>query len=364
VTPFRRWCVVVAGTLLLVGAPVALHLLPAADSDVSAGRLLAQARAADGHAWSGFVETDGTLQLPDADRFSDVGALFGEHTRMRAWWQDDEHWRVDQLLLTGETDLVHKADTTLRWDYEHLDASLSVDPAIRLPRTADLVPPVLAERLLRGVRDGDVRRVPARRVAGVSAPGLRVVPASELSSIDHADLWLDPHSGVPLRVEVYAAGSGNAAFTSEFREFSSDRPGSDRVGFEAPAGVDVQFDDVLDIADAANQYAPVRPPDTVAGLPKAASSDRAVGVYGTGMTEVIAIPLRDREADALRDQLATTPGVSQDDARTVVSVGPLGVVLTGAEGDGGWLLAGTLTRAALVRAADDVLAGFVRVDDR
>ena len=58
-TPFRRWCVVAAGTLLLVGAPVALRLLPAADSDVSAGRLLEQARAAEGHAWSGFVETDG-----------------------------------------------------------------------------------------------------------------------------------------------------------------------------------------------------------------------------------------------------------------------------------------------------------------
>ena len=223
-TPFRRWCVVAAGTLLLVAAPVVLHLLPAADSDVSAGRLLAQARAAEGHAWSGYVETEGTLQLPDADRFSDVGALFGEHTRMRAWWQDADHWRVDQLLLTGETDLVHEGGTTLRWDYEHLDATLSRDPDIRLPRTADLVPPVLAERLLRGVSADDVRRIPARRVAGVSAPGLRVVPASELSSIDHADLWLDPDSGVPLRVEVYAAGTGTAAFTSQFREFSSDRP--------------------------------------------------------------------------------------------------------------------------------------------
>ncbi len=363
-TPFRRWCVVAAGTLLLVGAPVALHLLPAADSDVSAGRLLAQARAAEGHPWSGYVETEGTLQLPDADRFSDVGALFGEHTRMRAWWQDDRHWRVDQLLLTGETDLIHESDTTLRWDYEHLEATLSRDPDIRLPRTADLVPPVLAERLLRGVGADDVRRIAARRVAGVSAPGLRVVPASELSSIDHADLWVDPDSGVPLRVEVYAAGTDTAAFTSEFRDFSSDRPTSGQVGFEPPAGVDVDFDDVLDIADAANQYAPVRPPETVAGLAKAAVSDRAVGVYGTGMTQVIAIPLRDREADALRDQLATTSGVDQDSRRTVVSVGPLGVVLTGEEGDGGWLLAGTLTRAALVRAADDVLDGFVYVDDR
>ena len=81
------------------------------------------------------------------------------------------------------------------------------------------------------------------------------------------------------------------------------------------------------------------------------------------MTQVVAIPLRDREADALRDQLAITPGVAQTAERTVVTVGPLGVVLTGEEGDGGWLLAGTLTRAALDQAADDVLSGFVFIED-
>ena len=198
----------------------------------------------------------------------------------------------------------------------------------------------------------------------MSAPGLRVEPASDLSSIDHADLWLDPGSGVPLRVEVYADGVGHRRLHQRVPGLLERPAGRAAVRFDPPAGVDVDFDDVLDIADAANQYAPVRPPDTVAGLPKAAASDRAVGVYGTGMTEVIAIPLRDREADALRDQLADHRGVDQDDRRTVVSVGPLGVVLTGAEGDGGWLLAGTLTRAALVQAADDVLAGFVYVDDR
>ena len=121
---------------------------------------------------------------------------------------------------------------------------------------------------------------------------------------------------------------------------------------------------MLDIADAANQYAPVRPPDTVAGLAKTSASDGAVGVYGRGATQVIAIPLRDREADALREQLDVTPDVEHLDGRTVVTVGPLGVILTGEPGDGGWLLAGTLTRDALVTAADDVLAGFVFTEDR
>jgi hypothetical protein len=47
----------------------------------------------------------------------------------------------------------------------------------------------------------------------------------------------------------------------------------------------------------------------------------------------------------------------------VVAVGPLGVLLTGEDGDGGWLLAGTLTRDALVRAAADVVAGFTYVEE-
>ena len=140
------------GTLLLVGAPVALHLLPAADSDVSAAgcwRRRAPPRATHGR---GTSRRRAPCSCPDADRFSDVGALFGERTRMRAWWQDDRP-------LAGRPAAAHRRDrpgarratTTLRWDYEHLEATLSQDPEIRLPRTADLVPPVLAERLLRGV---------------------------------------------------------------------------------------------------------------------------------------------------------------------------------------------------------------------
>ena len=47
-----------------------------------------------------------------------------------------------------------------------------------------------------------------------------------------------------------------------------------------------------------------------------------------------------------------------------MSVGPLTVVVTGREGDGAWLLAGTLTRDALTRAAGEVLEGFTFVEDR
>src|SRR6478609_2607632 len=162
-TSFNRWCVVALGVLLVIAVPVAIQALPARDSDVSASALLERVNAAEDEAWSGYVETTGALDLPVADDFSDVGALFSDGTRMRAWWRGSDDWRVDRLLVTGESDLVHQHGVTIAWSYERERARISRDPDIRLPRTADLVPPVLAERLLRDVTADDVRRVGARR---------------------------------------------------------------------------------------------------------------------------------------------------------------------------------------------------------
>ena len=362
-TPVRRWCVVALAAVLLAAAPVAVRWLPSGTADVSDSTLIEQARAGVDAAWSGSAELDGTLQLPDAGEFSAVAGLLGDHTTLRAWWQDTGSWRVDRLLTTGETDLFHAGDTTVEWSYERDRATISRDPDIRLPRASDLLPPVLAERILRGVTVADAARLPTRRVAGRSAAGLRVTPPSPLSSIDHVDLFADVDTGVPLVVEVYATGSSSPDFTSRFTVFSPGAPEADALVFTAPATADVKYDDVLDIADAANQYAPVRPPPVLAGLDQTDTTEGAVAVYGRGTTQVIAIPLRDREANAFRDQMTATPGVEQDQRRTVVTLGPLGILLTGADGDGGWLLAGTLTRDALERAGDDVLSGFTFIDE-
>jgi hypothetical protein len=361
-TRLRRWAVVVAGTLLLVAVPVVLHHLPAAQSDVGAGRLLSMVEGSQDDGWSGYVVATGAIALPDASHFSDVAALFGGTSQLRVWWQDRDHWRVDRLETTGETDLIHDTVTTTEYDYEHATASISIDPGIRLPRTADLVPPELARRALADADPADVQRIPSRRVAGRSAPGLRVVPADPHSTIDHVDLWADPTSGVPLRVEVYASAHGHPAFTTTFRDFDAGRPADRLVTFTPTLATLVGHEDTLDIAAAANEYAPLRPPSSAGGLPESPASDGAVGVYGRGLTQVIAIPLRDREADPLRDQLLATPGVVQrkvpGDETTLVQVGILDVLLTGSEGNGGWLLAGTLRPAALARAAADVVHGY------
>lgn len=356
-TPMGRWSIVVAGIAALLAAPFALRALPVDDAGTDAAALLTQVQEAEDHPYSGYVESQGTLQLPVTDGFTDVGALLGEETRMRVWWRGEDRWRVDKLLTTGEVDLVHDDRGTTRWRYAQDDVQRSPDPDIRLPRTADLLPPSVARMLLDDVDAEDVERIEARRVAGIDAPGLRLSPASEQSSIEHVDLWADPDSGVPLRVAVVGKGARTVAFTSEFREFSAATPSASSVAFRAPPGAEVSFDDVLDIADAANQYAPLVPPASLAGLAKGPQADGAVGVYGAGMTRLLAVPLRDQDAGPLREQLARTPGVREVRRGTVVALGPLGVMLTGGEGDGGALLAGTVTGDTLATAARDVTTG-------
>jgi hypothetical protein len=346
VRPAHRWAAVAASTTLLVAGPIAVRAWPADDQDVSAADLLATVEDNLARPYSGYVETQGTLLLPVADRFTDLGDLFGSTTRLRVWWRSADAWRVDKLLPTGEVDLVHNAQGTTRWRYEQNDADLSNDPDIRLPRTAD-----------------EVERIPARRVAGIDALGLRVRPDAPQTSIGRVDVWVDPGSGVVLRVEVVAKGVHQTAFTTEFVDFSPATPPAERTEFVVPPGADFDVDEILDIADAANQYAIVRPPASLAGLAKAPEADRAVGVYGSGPTRVIAIPLRDREADPLREQLGLTPGVRDVPEGTLVTIGPLGVLMTGEEHAGGWLIAGTVTADTLAAAAEDLFHGTVIVGD-
>jgi hypothetical protein len=363
VTTFTRWCIVAALALVVIALPVVVRALPADDEKVSAESLRSRIAASGDHGYSGYVESLGSLDLPVADRFTDVAALFGERTRLRVWWRGDDSWRVDKLLATGETDLVHEGLITTEWSYERDHAETSLDPPIRLPRTADLTPPAVAARLLRDVDAGELTRLPARRVAGRDALGLRLEPGPAQSSIDHVDVWADGETGIPLRVEVYGDET-EAAFSSEFREFSDETPDASTVDFAVPAGADHHFENVLDIADAANQYAPAVPPEELAGLARSAETRGAVGVYGVGVTRILAIPMRGQEATPLREQLRGTFGMRQVPEGTVVSIGPLGVLVTGECEDGGWLVTGTVTDDTLLAAARDLDAGVPELPGR
>ncbi len=352
-TPRRRWILVATVALLLAALPFAPRLLPVADSDISATDLLAAVRASGDQPYSGYVETTGAVQLAVGSDFDDVGALLGERNRLRVWWRDDNAWRVDRLEIAGETDLVHDGDLTTSYDYQRAKAATSRDPEVRLPRTADLVPPSLARTATTGITDDEVSRLPSRRVAGVAAPGLRITPRARQTTVDHVDLWADPATGLVLRAEVHGTSAGTPAFVSQLTEYEPGDPGSRLVGFGEPAGVERSFDHTLDIVDAANQYAPYAPPERAGGLTRTGGSG-AVAVYGEGLTRFVAVPLRERDGGPLNEQLSKTAGSVLTPDGVGVRAGPLTLFV--AKG-GSWLLAGTVTVETLERATRDVVNG-------
>jgi hypothetical protein len=355
--PIHRWSLVVLACALIALVPVTVRALPVHDSSISAAALLAEIRGSEGTTYSGMVETTGTLGLPVSDHFTDIADLLGGDTRMRVWWRGSGDWRVDKLLTTGEVDLFHHGDATIRWDYERAEAQTSVDPSIRLPRDADLLPPELARRALAGAEPGDVTRLPARRIAGIDAPGLRLRPSDPRTSIDHVDVWADPTTGLALALDAYGDATQPAVSTS-FSSIALGTPPPSDTSFHAAPGVHESVDNILDIADAANQYAPVTPPAQIAGLQKSAFSREAVGIYGSGLTQVMALPLQARDAGYLGDQLRTS-GAATVGGEPLLRAGPLGVYLVFSHDpfDFAWLVTGTVTDQTLVRAAADLVAG-------
>ncbi len=353
----QRWGLAGVVAALALLTPYADVLRPTHDPDVSTPALVALVRDSSDATFSGTVDVQGHLGLPIADHFSDVADLFGGESRLRVWWRGSDDWRVDRLLTTGEVDLFHHENLTVSWDYERQEARTGPDPKVRLPRDSDLIPPAIATRALDGVPTSAVSRISARRVAGVTAAGLRVGIDDPRSSIDHVDLWVDPDTGLALAVDVYGTGS-SPVLTSRFTAFSRATPTPATTRFRAVPGVHQVFDPVLDIADAADQFAPVRPPAQVAGFDRAKGAAGAAGIYGVGLTRLLAIPLPEHEAADLAEQLRVS-GATRSHGRELLRVGPLGVTLTRTNLHDGtrWLLAGTVTDDTLDLAADTFSAG-------
>lgn len=352
---WQRWLAVGAGVALLVSGPSVVGALPAADSDVTATELLERVRESGEVPYSGYAESVGGLQLPVTQEFTDLVDLFGERSRMRVWWRGSDDWRVDSLAAAGETGLFHRAGATVVWEYEDSTATLATDPDIRLPRTPDLLPTELGRRLLGEVADSEVTRLPAIRVAGRDAPGLRLRPADPRTTVDRVDVWADPSTGLPLRVQVYGDGSDSAALTTTFLELTVAEPSETDTSFTAPPGAQFRFEDVLDVAEAADQFGPRAVPDRLAGLDRREAGGSAVGAYGRGVTLLVAAPIWEGISEPLREQLSGTPGAVVSDEGVFVSVGPLGLLLTPEVADGiSWLVTGTVDSDTLAAAGAEL----------
>ena len=97
-TAARRWLLVGCAVLLLLAAPFVVRALPAHDEDVSAVALLHRIQGSRDVAFSGYVETTGSVALPDNEDLSSLTKLLGRTNKVRVWWRDPSTWRVSTLF--------------------------------------------------------------------------------------------------------------------------------------------------------------------------------------------------------------------------------------------------------------------------
>ena len=359
----RRWSAVAVGTAALVAAPYAWADRPVTASNVSATTLVHRVEASDAVAYSGLADVRGSLALPDLPRLGDVGALLGGTTRARVWWAGPKTWRVDTLSATGERDLYYGDTVLTRWDFEDHDRELTYGEArARLPRTDDLLPPELARRVLAGLGSGDsVQRIGTRRVAGIVAAGVRVLPGDPRSTIASVDVWADPRTGLPLEVEIRDNGHSDTAIRSSFESVTYGAPDRLVVTPRLPADAATHRRQVADIADAVDRFGEVLLPDVLAGETHSRDlfGSGSVETYGTGLTRfsVLALPgdVGRRVTESARTSGGQPLDLSAGDALLLPSRLLTAVVAYSPSTRIGYLLVGTVDRATLQEAATELL---------
>ena len=359
---WRRWSLVAAAVAVLLVTPVVVAALPVRVEQVEPARLRELITGSTGQAYHGYAETAASLGVPELPNLGDVTSLLNGTTRIRAWYGSAERWRFDVLTAGGERDVYRTPDGEYIWDYAaNLLTRFVGDPPLRLPRAGDLLPPELARRALLAAPGEPVAMLPPRRVAGVAAAGVRLRPADPDTAVASVDIWADPATGLPVRVELTALGASRPVLVSRFLDLTIGPPPAGVLTPAHPPGSGLAVVAAPDLAAALGALGRGSMPARLAGrqaqdVPVA--SLRTAGLYGTGLSAFVALPLPGEvgasASDAARSAGATfldLPGGSGE----LVTIAPLSLVVVRSVGARRWfLLAGLVVPEVLKRAAAEL----------
>jgi hypothetical protein len=364
VRAWQRWAAVCLGLAALIAIPSLVAARPVHDSDVSARALLSRVRASTSIGYSGLVETHGSLFLPNIPNAGDLAALLSGTTRLRAWWGDAQHYRVDQLATDGEHDTSVDGQVTQQWDSTRnkLISTFGVT-ALRTPRATDLLPPDLAQRLAPRNLPATATRLPAVRIAGRTGLGLRLTPTGSDTTVRYVDIDVDSRTGLPLRVAIVPRGATTPAVSTDFLELKIANPAPKDIRFVLPPGAIVSDQAVPDFVADADRFAPFALPDTLGGLRRTRrvstlTPSSGAATYGQGYTLLALVPVRPQTADQVFKALQPPNGVSVDlahpGAEAVAEHLPLANVLVVFADQRAYALSGTVRLATLTRAAEQL----------
>lgn len=353
----RRWAVVGAVAVVLLSVPAVVAALRPAGPALDPARMRELVLRSDTAPYQGYASSTGALALPDLPDLAGVAALFTTTTTMHAWYAGPDRYRVAVLTPTGERDLYRLPDAEYTWDYgANTLTAFTGTPSVRLPRAGDLLPPQLARWIL-GATPGDaLSALPGRNVAGVAASGLRVVPTDPDTTIGQADIWADPGTGLPVRVEVTARGQRAPGLVTAFDDVDQTVPVVTRP--EPVPGTSFTVTNAPDISRALRTLGWARLPSALHGRPVRASGVEGVAFYGWGLATFAVVRVPPDTAYSVAEAAKKAGGaklVLSAGTAVVLSITPLSLAVVRPPGSGrGYLLAGLVTPDLLRAVAGEL----------
>ncbi len=314
-----RWAVPATAVVVTAGVLAGLQIPSAQASPALPARTPAQllatlASAAKLPPLTGTVVESTSLGLPQLPGASSptslVSLLTGSHT-VKVYYQDASHFRLALPQSDSETDVI--ADGSKGWVWESASNSVTefVAPADAAAHPAEKKLPVLtpqqaASQVLAAVGKTTLVSVESNvLVAGDPAYQLVLAPKDHRSLIGKIAIAVDAKYGMPLRVEVFAKGSGSPAFQVGFTALQFTTPAPANFAFTPPSGASVK---VVRLTSA-HPAAPGHPGQAPSGF----------GSYGQGWLRVAELPEKD-----LLHQLGTGPASAGSSSST--GSGPAGVM--------------------------------------
>ena len=291
----RRWLTVGGAVLGLCALPAVIAAWPVPQPAIDPATLRDRVLASAGQPYQGYAESHGRLGVPDLSELGAVRDLLTGTTRIRSWHAGPDAWRVATLSTTGEADVYRVAGSTYRWDFENnLLVQILGDISVRLPWPVDLLPPELARRLLHSAVAGDsITSIAPRRVAGTTAAGLRLRPSDPDTTVERVDIWADPRTGLPLRVEIAGTAHGRPVFSTAFLEVTQRPPSTGVLAVPRSAAADFATTSSQDLAAITEVFPDALPPPSLAGRARHTPVPLLPGVgwYGTGFGSFVAVSL-------------------------------------------------------------------------
>jgi outer membrane lipoprotein-sorting protein len=272
-----RWAIP-AGALVITGGVLAGSLITAAQAAPglparTAAQLLAEVADSTPPPLTGTVVETASFGLPSlpatGNPTSLSSLLTGSHT-LRVWYASPQHFRLAVPQSLSESDVIRDGRTAWLWQSTlnkvtrfTLPAHAPENGSGSVPRQP-LTPQQAAQQVLAAVGPTTTVRVDSNvTVAGQAAYALVLAPKDTRSLIGQAQIDVDGHNGVPLRLQVFARGASSPAFQVGYTDIAFVKPAAADLSFTPPPGATVTQVNLSDHPAGARDHA--RPDVTTIG---------------------------------------------------------------------------------------------------